>query len=120
MRIAVTAFLVVAACGKSAPAPSCHDRVAAMAAHLAAPRSLEELKAGNPTSEEIVKKILPVLDTCRTGAAVFASVASLEGGTDKSAYLRDKVPPAIEACSCAADPDTLGPLLEQLFDTWHR
>ena len=110
----VFATFAFAACGKSAPAPSCHDRVEAMAAHLASPTA----RADGATGEQIVKRILPTLAQCKPAADVFASTASLEHGVDKRAYLRDRVPSAIEACNCAADPDAVGPLLEQLFDVW--
>ena len=115
MRVAIASLLVLAACGKSSP-PTCHDRVAAMAAHLAAPRSLADLGAKAAAPMDIVQKIVPAVGQCKAAADVFAGVAGIEG--DKRAYLRDKLPPAIEACQCAADPDAVGPLVEQLFDAW--
>lgn len=116
MRLAA-AILAFVGCSSSKP-PSCHDRVAAMAAHLAAPRSLAELGAKAATPMEIVNRIVPAVGQCKAAADVFAGVASLEGGTDKPTYLRDKLPAAIESCQCSADPDVIGPLLEQLFDAW--
>jgi hypothetical protein len=68
--------------------------------------------------EEIVKRLVPALGGCRAAADVFAGTANLEGGVDKRTYLRDKLPPALEACGCVADPEAVGALVEQLFDTW--
>ena len=117
MRVAVASLFVLAACGKSGP-PSCHDRVAAMAAHLAAPRSLAELGVKPAPPMEIVQKIVPAVGSCKAAADVFAGTATGAAGHDKRAYLRDKLPPAIESCQCSADPDSVGPLVEQLFDAW--
>ncbi len=115
MRVAIASLLVLAACGKSGP-PSCHDRVAAMAAHLAAPRSLADLGAKPAPPQELAQKLVPAVGPCKAATDVFAGVAGVDG--DKRAYLRDKLPPAIESCQCSADPDTVGPLVEQLFDAW--
>ena len=117
MRIALASFLALAACGKSSP-PTCHDRVAAMAAHLAAPRSLAELGAKAAAPQAIAQQLVPAIGSCAAAADVLGGIGSLQGATDKRAYLRDKLPPAIESCQCSADPDSVGPLVEQLFDAW--
>jgi hypothetical protein len=116
-RLAIA--LVLAACGsKSDPPATCHDRVTAMAAHLAAPRSLAELHAQPASPQEIAQRLVPAVGSCRAAGEVLGGIGSLQGGTDKRAYLHDKLPPAIEACQCAAEPETVGPLVEQLFDAW--
>jgi hypothetical protein len=117
MRIVVASLLLVAAC-KSDP-PSCHDRVAAMAAHLAAPRSLAELNAKPTPPMQVAQQLVPAIGSCKAAAEVLGGIGNLEGGVDKRAYLRDKLPPTIEACGCSAQPETVGPLVEQLFDAWN-
>jgi hypothetical protein len=114
----VAAVVALAAVGCKSDPSSCHDRVAAMAAHLAAPRSLADLHAQAAAPMEIVNRIVPAVGSCRAAADVFAGMASVDAGGDKRAYLRDKLPPAIEGCGCSATPETVGPLVEQLFDAW--
>ena len=116
MRLVIATSLLVLGCHSDPP--SCHDRVAAMTAHLAAPRSLAELHAEAAPPIEIVNRIVPPLRACPAAVEVFGGIANLQQGADKRTYLRDKLPPALEACGCAAEPDTVGPLVEQLFDAW--
>jgi hypothetical protein len=116
LRLALATSWLLLGC--HADAPSCHDRVAAMAAHLASPRPLADLHATAAPPVEIVKRLVPALHGCPAAVDIFGSTASLEGGADKRAYLRDKLPPALEACGCAASPDEVGPIVEQLFDVW--
>lgn len=120
MRFAIASLILLAtaACEKAAVKPSCHDRVATMTAHLAAPRSFAELHVQPASSIEIVNRLVPVLQPCKPAADVLAATGTLEGGVSKPDYLHDKLPPAFEACNCAADPDTVGPLFEQWFDSW--
>jgi hypothetical protein len=85
---------------------------------LAAPRSLAELNAKAASAQDLATRLVPAVGPCRAATDVLGGIASLDGGADKRAYLRDKLPPAIEGCQCSADPDAVGPLVEQLFDAW--
>lgn len=123
---------VVAACGRSEP-PSCDARVARMSAHLAAPRApaelarvskrlakaVDDVAAAAPEQRgvTVAAALVPMLGPCPAAATVMAGVADIEGGP-KDAYLRERLPPAVAACQCAASPDDAGALVELLFSTW--
>ncbi len=90
-----------------------------MAAHLAAPRSFAELDVQVAAPGQIAARLVTAVGGCRPAADAFAGMANLDPGVDKRAYLRGKVPDAIEACRCTASPEVVGPLIEQLFGAWN-
>jgi hypothetical protein len=131
MRLPVfIALALIAACGHKAAAPSCHDRVATMAGHLAAPRSVEAIRAQaspalrtaldeamahpEPRGIAYATQMVTLVGTCAPAREVFEGIAAVEP-TTKVDYVREKIPPAIEACACQASPEDVGGVLEAWF-----
>ncbi len=141
MRLAwftLVLVLVLSACasdGKDSAGrgASCAERVATLAAHLASPRPIAEVRTtASPQLREdlaaieaepdeaarathAARRMQPLVADCPAVVAVFGEVATIE---HKDAHLRARVPAAIEACACKASPEDVGGLLEVVLGGW--
>jgi hypothetical protein len=141
MRILIVALLVLAGCSKKSEkrdAPSCADQVEQLAARLAKPRPLEEIRKtaspelaadldaamkeldGAARATAIAERLEQATAGCASAGAVFGGVAAVEGPEGKDDYLRTKVPPALLMCKCAASPEHVGGLVESILAVWER
>jgi hypothetical protein len=127
---------VLVACHRPVDAAACHARVQNMAAHLDAPRSLDEIRrtaspalaaqldaiAAEPLparrATAFAKAMAEDLRDCPQAGDVFArlSAARADSMTDS---VRANLPPALEACGCKASPEDVGGLLEALDAKGH-
>jgi len=135
IKLVIVAALALGACAQDREAASCAERVEKVAAQLAHPRSVEAIREGAPpalradldavmkqpdevgraveTSQRLEKAVFPCAEVVR----VFGSLAAYSP-VHRDELLRDKVPPALEACRCVASPERVGGLIEALLGNW--
>lgn len=132
-RLAIV--LVLAACSSKRDAPSCADRVAAMKAHLAAPRPVDELRrSASPTlrraldaaeaqpvgggrATELARQAEPLLAGCPAAFRVMGELAE-DSPRRKDDHLREHLPGALEECRCQASPEDVGGIFEAMISGW--